>query len=134
MTSIVMALLFAHFVGDWLLQPRPMAVAKSKGDWLALILHCVIVGVVLVPVGTCAIAYAGCGCVDVRWGGWPFGALNAVLHGVIDRNIWRLYHIRLNKKGKGFHYWNDYLFFLTIGFDQFLHVSILLWTLDWMWL
>jgi hypothetical protein len=69
--------------------------------------------------------------------------LNSLIHGVIDWNIWRLYkasaYYRIKKEadaftisqeeknkwmaesGKNWQYWNDHLFYTTIGFDQLLH-------------
>ena len=80
-----------------------------------------------------------------------FATANAVIHGVIDWNIWNCYklltHKRLMSKANraaymngnlnipfeerakvkydeklaSFKYWEDHLFYSTIGFDQLLH-------------
>jgi len=71
--------------------------------------------------------------------------LNTIVHGVIDWNIWRLYKLyvwrKLVKKyevkypdrklaapnyakaeAMSYPYWEDHLFYSTIGFDQLLHI------------
>jgi hypothetical protein len=65
-------------------------------------------------------------------------ALNTVVHGLIDWNIWRGYKISVYKRLGGLHpldnahdlwrnesqeweYWNDHWFYATIGLDQLLH-------------
>jgi hypothetical protein len=81
-----------------------------------------------------------------------FATANAIVHGIIDWNIWRLYklsaHIRIKKdlaildqitvrdpmidhegsmkeaydeKVANWKYWEDHVFYSTIGFDQLLH-------------
>jgi hypothetical protein len=87
-----------------------------------------------------------------------FGILNTLIHGIIDWNIWKLYkfsaHIRIsrfvrqkatNPDGtisfsenqlyqdavKNWKYWEDSVFYDTIGFDQLLHGLTIL-GLAWM--
>jgi hypothetical protein len=109
----LVAVLLAHLLGDFVLQPRSLALAKSK-NLSALVWHCSIVGLCLFFIGGQSI---------------KFVLVNTILHGLIDGNIWRLYGIRIKKRGDGFHYWNDYWFYTTIGFDQFLHMTIMVLSL-----
>jgi hypothetical protein len=73
-----------------------------------------------------------------------FSLINASIHGLIDWNIWKLYKLsayyRIKREakeinastewiaemGKNWQYWEDHWFYTTIGFDQLLHVSTLL--------
>ncbi len=123
----ILALLAAHFIGDWILQPREMALNKSK-DFRVLCDHLCIV--------TVCLSWAS---LIFFWGnlGIPFLLLlfvNAVLHGVIDWNIWRIYakvrgnNVYEHEIGKWTHESHinhDYWFYSTIAIDQFLHLSII---------
>ncbi len=59
-----------------------------------------------------------------------FCFLNSVFHTIIDGTIWNLYKWyrfrELNEREiDNFKFWEDKLFFDTIGFDQLLHISII---------
>lgn len=120
---------FLHFVADFLLQSRKMGKEKSKKVNF-LIQHCSI---------QLAIFFIGLlpiyGLQSIE-----FAALNAIIHGVIDWHIWRLYMVsvlwrktdskvpwkeRPKLISKRFPYWEDHYFYLTIGLDQFLHMTTL---------
>lgn len=77
MNSII--LIFTHFLCDWVLQPRGIAEKKSS--------H---VGVLLLHLAINSIGFA-----LATWAIGTFSPiallLNALAHGVIDWNIWRLY-------------------------------------------
>lgn len=78
----LLALLSVHFVADFLLQPREMGKKKSsEPKWLAA--H-------LAIQFTCFLLF-----------GWKFALANALIHGIIDWNIWRLYklsaHLRIKR-------------------------------------
>lgn len=133
----------AHFVADFLLQPRKMGKLKSeKPLWL---------------LGHLAIQFA----VFYPFAGWKFALANAAIHGVIDWNIWRLYKLKVYYQLRAvcrievektcqsrfedyrvvgaelvkqkiiqyselWEYWNDHWFYATIGLDQLLHAVTLI--------
>ena len=126
---ILIYMFFLHFIADFALQSREMGKNKSKKVEF-LIKHCLIQGVVffvgLLPLyGTLAA---------------PFAIINMLIHGAIDWHIWRLYMVsvlyrQFDKKipwkdrpklvSKKYPFWEDHYFYLTIGFDQFLHMTTL---------
>ena len=120
--NVILFALFLHFLGDFFLQPREMAMKKSS-QWGALIGHCTIIWLTMIPLAVAAGA--------IPSEAFMFATLNSIIHGAIDRNIWKRYKIRAERKGTGFHYWNDYIYFLVIGFDQFLHASTMFLLLWW---
>lgn len=112
--------LFAlHFLADFVLQSRKMGKNKST-HWGYLLGHLAIQFAVFLP-----------------FTGWKFALSNALIHGAIDKNIWNLYkglcYLRLSRIVKNdprtnmqaqithFKYWEDHLFYTTIGLDQLLH-------------
>ena len=126
--TIILTALFLHFIGDFVLQTREVATTKSK-DWYALAHHCMIIWFSMIPLGV----MVGGGFIDCM----AFATANAVIHGTIDRNIWKRYGQRIARKSdptrnEEFQYWKDHVFYTVIGFDQFLHVSVLLLLLSWM--
>lgn len=104
---MIAKLLCLHFLADFILQPREMGKKKSQEPkWLAghLAIQFLIFSVV----------------------GWKFALANAAVHGVIDWNLWRFYKLSVIKRfpdatAENFKFWEDHLFFTTIGFDQLLH-------------
>lgn len=113
-----LSLLFiTHFVADFLLQSRKMGKNKSS-SWKYLGMHISIIFAAFLPFGI------------------KFAVLNALIHAIIDKNIWNLYKLsagyRISKiSGKNtskfaelvqtWPYWEDHWFYATIGFDQLLH-------------
>ncbi len=78
------------------------------------------------------VKHCGIQAICFMWVGWKFALINAVIHGVIDWNIWRAYkmyvsasHDLANLGGSDYKYWEDHLFYVTIGLDQFLHMTTL---------
>ena len=112
-------LVLLHFLSDWLLQPRKIATRKSSNDlWLGL--H------VLIIFGVFA-TY----CLIAGLSVW-LAVINAMLHGIIDRTIWRGYEkVRFGKYTKEdlkqFKPYKDDWFWKIIGFDQALHYAILIY-------
>ncbi len=133
-----------HFIADFILQPREMGKKKST-EWRWLAAHLSIQFVIFLFVG------------------WKFALENAIIHGVIDWNVWRLYklyaHMSIEKsvsveycakllddhmmtqeerktlydsKVIGWQYWEDHLFYTTIGFDQLLHMLTLYYLSGWL--
>lgn len=102
MSYAIPALLFIHWLADFVLQTRWMAENKSK-SWKALLLH--------VAVYTfCLLVF-----------GWKFALLNGSLHFVVDATTSRLTSWRWKAKDV----WG---FFVIVGFDQMLHILCLLET------
>lgn len=110
-------LLFAHFIADFLLQPRWMAVNKSI-KFKVLVQHCAIQGGVFLVF--CLVLFNPLDALIIS-------IMNTMLHGCIDWNIWRGYkYFRRHEDIKTFPWWEDHWFFVTIGADQLLHgISIL---------
>lgn len=97
-------LIWAHFVGDFILQTDEMAINKSKSNkWL--VYHVGIYSLVLLP-----------------WGLW-FAAVNVALHFVTDYFSSRLssYFWKAEKRHE---------FFVVIGADQALHMTALIVTVS----
>jgi hypothetical protein len=101
---MMIALIWLHFLGDFVLQSRKMADNKSTSlNWL--LFHVVIYSSVL-----CLIS-------------WRLAIINGVFHFLIDgatSNMTKEFY----KDGK------IHAFFTTIGFDQALHLTILYFTMD----
>jgi hypothetical protein len=107
---LIILVVFQHFLFDWILQSRWIAVNKSHG-FLALILH-----VVVVTIGFFLPAIFVFG---------PLAATSAaifygLLHGLQDRYVWKWY----GKRGVESPY-DDKWFWNTIAIDQFLHFLIM---------
>lgn len=135
-------MLVIHFVADFLLQSREMGTKKST-EFKWLLKHLAIIFVMffvclLIPLGP---EYA-----------FKFALYNMLIHGVIDWHIWKLYklsaHFRIKrmlnsamlpfyaKSGaaydvavKNWKYYEDHLFYSTIGFDQLLHALTIVFLL-----
>ena len=80
---MIAKLLALHFIADFLLQSREMGKKKSS-ELRWLLAHLSIQFTVFLLVG------------------WKFALVNALIHGLIDWNIWKLYklfvHLRLDKR------------------------------------
>ena len=121
-------LIVLHFIADFLLQTRDMGRLKSS-RWDYLLAHISIIFIAF------AIFY-----------GPMFAFWNALFHAIIDRNVWNLYkysaYFRIRKivakkfgswtqppekdpnilaEIANWKFWEDKVFFDTIGFDQMLH-------------
>jgi len=106
-------LLISHFIGDFVLQSRKIATTKSS-KLSSLSIHLVILFLSLIPVTLLSKLPIYI----------PF--IYCILHGLQDWFIWRgykkLYTIRKSPPP----YYEDHLFYTTIGLDQLLHTIILL--------
>lgn len=107
---VIIAILVAHYIGDWLLQvPFQAVMGRKSSDWSHLTLHCATLVLPLVVVGVIfmepSIGFA-----------WALG--NAWLHFLIDAVSSRMTS-RYHKQNKMSHFW------LTIGTDQVMHLIIL---------
>ena len=126
MMYVLVWLMFWHWVSDFLLQPREMVDTKSSSLTM-LGGHGIIylLGTLLGAVALCAWYPALRN--DINSGGilCGFATVNAVAHLVID-----FFTSKVNKQ----FYSEDKMWqmFTTIGFDQFLHISILIITAFWL--
>jgi hypothetical protein len=135
---MIIYLMGLHFIADFLLQSREMGKKKST-EVVWLIRHLFI---------QTAVFYAGLlplmllGYVTpVMFLLLPLG--NTIVHGIIDWNIWNLYKysvfirlkpilvetelgpMEMTNDGSDWKYWEDHLFYTTIGCDQMLHGATL---------
>lgn len=108
-------LLITHWIVDFVLQSSDMATRKSK-ELKVLFQHIGInfLGFFLVFM-TFDTGYRILSALIAAF-------INAGLHGIIDWNLWNFY-----KKGKSpdHKFWEDHWFYVGIGFDQLLHMCIL---------
>lgn len=112
---LALAILLAHFVGDFLFQSDRVATGKSK-SWLVLTEHVVCYAVAFLPfTWTYRIE---------TWIQWF--ALNMAAHFLTDAVTSR-WTSRLYLAGK--RHW----FFVVIGLDQLIHAATLLTTAAWVW-
>lgn len=119
--QLAVTLLFAHFVGDFLLQTRWMADNKSKHTG-ALALHVLVYTMTLVAA------------LRLIWATWQppppqaqlfqFFALNFTAHLIIDAFASQI-RDHFHEKGR------IHALFAVIGFEQFAHVSTLMLTAGW---
>lgn len=115
MTSlVVISFLAAHFIGDWLLQSRAWATAKSS-DLKVLAKHVAVITLVLaIPVVLFARDRI------------PLLLVNALLHAFIDWNVWSGYGASVPRDQLAtFEYWKDKRFYDTIACDQFMHLYLI---------
>lgn len=122
----LITLCIAHFICDFVLQSRKMGTNKSS-SYKYLGQHIAIIFIGFLPFGL------------------AFALLNSLIHAIIDKHIWTLYKVLVyyrhkygyipNKdefgvyiplNAKTFKYYEDYYFYLTIGFDQMLHIITLI--------
>ncbi len=102
-------ILFAHWVGDFLLQTSSMALNKSKTlKWLGL--HVLTYTAVLLVLSSLIFSW------QVALG---FAVINGLLHLVTDFFTSKLSARHIDKPR---------IYFPIIGFDQFIHLSCLYWT------
>ena len=103
---MIIYLLLVHWLADFVFQSNYMAQNKSK-NIKALGYHSFIYTLVLF-VATIA-------------GGWLWATVNGILHFIIDYFTSKINTSLLEEK-------RTHGFFVSVGFDQFLHISILLLT------
>jgi hypothetical protein len=112
------AILFIHWVGDYLLQTNEIASKKSKSvRWLTF--HVLLYTLALL-VGVFLLNLINVISLDNIL---LFAGVNGALHWITDLITSRLAH-RLTHKPRPY--------YLLIGFDQFLHAATLLYTLQWL--
>jgi len=124
---LLILLLLSHFIADFLLQSREMAKEKSNNLGV-LIKHCLIQFTIPLIILSCFAQ---------SWLIVIVCILNAVIHGIIDWNIWGLYKSTVLWRSTSYSeedlakwkYWEDHWFYVTIGLDQLLHTLtiVFLW-------
>jgi Protein of unknown function (DUF3307) len=114
MTLFALALLAAHFIGDWLYQSREMARNKSS-DPDVLFKH---VSIVSLWIFCATLPFVG------FWMAAVGTLANFFLHCVIDWYGWTWYKKKFSHYSIEEHF-NNYWFYTTIAIDQFLHLAIL---------
>lgn len=116
---MIYALLAIHFLADFKFQSQWMAVNKSKCSY-ALMCH---VAVYSLTLFTGVLIYSLLAVNNSRemWSlCWIFALVNGVMHFVIDY---------FTSKIAAYYYERDmHCFFTTIGFDQLLHTTLLIYT------
>ena len=110
----IIILLFGHWFADFVMQTDDMAVNKSHSN-SALAKHCLVYIFILIM-----FVYFTFPDKSLEFYNNVF-AINLIGHLIIDFTTSRL-NTWLWKKGM--RHW----FFVSIGFDQFLHIAILLWS------
>lgn len=120
---IVLVLLFGHWLADFVFQPDWMAKGKRVSR-LILAIHAarIFMGMALTALVVVAIRH---NTHFPAWGPVEFAATNGVAHFAIDYVTVRV----------GYRYWTKermHGFFTTLGFDQFLHVAIMVPTFYWL--
>lgn len=135
--TLIVYMLFLHFIADFVLQSRKMGKEKSNSFGYLF-------GHIMIQFG---VMFIGLLFKLNMLQAYQISGLNALIHGIIDWNIWKLYKRRVIQKVKNsdlfahdmygltkhgenilsqYEYWNDHGFYLTIGFDQFLHSATIL--------
>lgn len=106
--QLIIFLMFLHFLGDFVFQSDEMA--KKKGaslGWLSI--HVITYSLVL---------WIGTVLFGNFWGAFIFTVINGLAHFVVDFFTSKFNALMWKK---GLVHW----FFVGIGFDQFLHLSII---------
>lgn len=129
----VIVLFFLHFIADFILQSREMGKNKSS-HFPTLVKHCFIQLAVFLIGGAAWLSYLNPGApfYIILIVAGKFALVNAIIHGVIDWNIWKGYKYFATKRAaklavpESYAYWEDHWFYTTIGLDQFLHAATIL--------
>jgi hypothetical protein len=102
---MVYIVIWLHFIADFIFQSRKMAENKSR-SLLYLTYHCIEYTLFLLPLGL------------------KYATINGVCHFITDFITSKLttkYYLAKNNK----------MFFIIIGLDQAIHMTILIFTLRW---
>ena len=102
----ILAIIWMHWFADFCLQSDKVACGKSKSHKI-LATHCLIYGIPMAVFG------------------WEFALLNTMAHFVVDGVSSRIASAFF---AKGERHW----FFVVVGFDQVIHMTILLASAKWL--
>lgn len=100
--NVLFLIMFMHFVADFIFQSDRIAHNKSTNNWI-LLQHVILYSIPF------AIAF-----------GWLYGIITLALHFCVDFVTSRITKRLWEAK-------ETHWFFVTIGFDQFLHFVSLVW-------
>ena len=118
MLVTIIFILFVHFIADFILQIKePM---KSKNN-IPLFTHVVVYSLILLISSFCIFKSPELA--------WYFAILNGVLHYCVDYITSRLSSYMYSNGYMGTNQLPNISFWAVIGFDQFLHSLMLLFTL-----
>ena len=115
--KMIILLLISHFIGDFALQSRKIATTKST-KLTSLSIHLGILFLSLLPI------------TFLMKASFYIPILYCILHGIQDWFIWKgykqFYTFRQSYGRLPPPFQEDHWFYFTIGFDQLLHIIILL--------
>lgn len=125
LASVLIILLF-HWLADFVAQPHWMSIGKST-SWKILSYHSWRIAYGSLAAGALIIFMVyGNNASDLQWWKvWGFVGINGGSHFLIDAVTSRI-NAKLWKQER------VHEFFVSIGFDQFLHLSIAVATLSWL--
>ncbi len=125
--ELLLILFLSHFIGDFLLQPRKMAINKSNlAKPIYLLRHTFTIWIT---------AYIPLIFFTHHTDAMEISLLIAMLHGVIDSCSWNFYKVSVRKRTitetqyHNFKYYEDHWFYVTIGADQLLHSLTIIFVL-----
>lgn len=132
----LIALFYAHYIGDWKFQPREMALAKSE-KFSVLMKHVGIVSACLFFPLFVFFSLSSFSLITGIWAALVFIVINGVHHALTDWNVWRGYKQKvMDRLGgdeealKAFvdnrEYAEDKEYIDTIGWDGLLHYTALI--------
>ena len=119
--GVILYIMLGHWIGDFVLQPRWMGENKSK-DINVLIAHAGMYGCFFFVWSIIGMGFTEqyISVPALVQAASNFAFLTMILHGIVDGITSRITHWMWDKK----RVWG---FFTTIGLDQFLHLTCLLW-------
>lgn len=120
MLVTIIIILFAHFLADFLFQNSWMAKNKSSNNFPLSAHILVYSGILLIP---------SFFIFDNPVNAWYFTIINAFLHYCVDYWTSKLSSYCYKNNYMGTNYLPNISFWTVIGFDQFLHSSMLISTL-----
>jgi hypothetical protein len=106
--TVLFLLLIQHFLFDWILQPRWVAINKSK-NLVAIIIHTVIVTIGFSIPSFCVFTPRQAILVSCAYG---------LLHGAQDRIVWSTFRPKTDIPYGEKQFWN------RIAIDQFIHLAV----------
>ena len=101
---IFLLIIWLHFISDFLLQSDIVATRKSDSIWI-LLYHSFVYSLLFIFIG------------------FQYAIVNGLMHFLVDlytSQITKYYHIMNNRR----------MFFVTIGADQAMHMSLLILTYE----
>ena len=120
----LIVLILLHYVADFAFQTN--GIEKYKNKLRYMFLHIFIVFFIFFT-GMCLL-----GDIQDFYYNIKFSLINALLHGLVDYLMWKLYVLSIKKRKKRIKrsriknkYWYDHVFYVIIGLDQYIHILVL---------